>query len=524
MAMFVSFTGPHSGQDLETRKKVRSQAMRDYRKRQRESKTAEPDSGVELEQEKKPVLHWSNCTPEAWQSRRFPRQQQIDQSQDQNSRSKQLALRKSRIAIPYSISSLPQVDTMERYDLHYFHSVVMNDIAGLVYVGFWDDFMPRLCQSERVVRQAVVALSRTHADLAYSGKLRHLSTVRDKLSSSQSSASALKASKALRAYIEQSSSPSYELVLTCNIIFHALELLQGAEENALCHLKNGIAMFKAWKRQRQRGLKGSDDGFDEIGTVLGRLDLSATIADDDRLPTFEFEQDEVSSPSITDLSSRTRLTSARDAHYWLMTIVTPAWAFLIRNKCWRGVPIDLVPEKVVEEQRAFALQYRAWAVAAEQLDQEISARRREESSSAGKWERDQRVAKVSLLATWIHHWCSKRILEEALQDPENTQPFDRDPQEVLNYARSIIEYTDAAEDGTETCRRMSFSPEIGICSILFLLAHRTTDPGLRTEALHVARYFNRLEGARDLISAFERWTTLPEPRPGFPYMFGEPGF
>jgi hypothetical protein len=116
------------------------------------------------------------------------------------------------------------------------------------------------------------------------------------------------------------------------------------------------------------------------------------------------------------------------------------------------------------------------------------------------------------------------MMEEALQDPERMRPFDRNPQEVLGYARSIIEYTDAAEDGTEMCRRMSFSPEIGICSILFLLAHRTTDPSLRTEALQLARYFNRLEGARDLISAFERWTLLPEPKPGFPYMFGEPGF
>jgi hypothetical protein len=513
MAEFVSFAGP-SGQDLETRKRVRSQAMRDYRKRQRESKIAEPEQGKSL------ALHWDICTPEAWQSRGAYQQQQTNQSHDQKSTSKRLALRESPKVIPYSMSSLPRIDTVEQYDLHYFHSVVMSDIAGLVYVGFWDDFLPRLCQSENVVRQAVVALSRTHADLAYNGKLRHPPTLRDKLSSSQSSASSLKASKALRRYIEESNSPSYELVLTCNIIFHALELLQGAEENALCHLKNGIAMFKAWKRQRQRSSTGSDDGFDEIRTVLGRLDLSATIADDDRIPIFEFEKDKTLSPSITG----TRLTSARDAHYRLMKIATPAWAFFIRNKCWRDVPIDLVPGKVVEEQRLFLLQYRAWTVAADQLEWETSLRRRDESLSADKWERDQRVAKVSLLATWIHHWCSKRMMEEALQDPECTRPFDRNPHEVLRYARSIIEYTDAAEDGTEMCRRMSFSPEIGICSILFLLAHRTTDPSLRTEALQLARYFNRLEGARDLISAFERWTLLPEPKPGFPYMLGEPGF
>lgn len=524
MVEFVSFTGPNVGQDLETRKRVRSQAMRAYRKRQRESKTAEPDSPDEAEQEKGLVLHWKNCTAEAWESLGARHQLKTSPSHDHNSSSTELAVRASHNVIPYGISSLPQLDTLERYDLDYFHSVVMKDIAGLVYVGFWDDFLPRLCQSERVVRQAVVALSRTHADLAYSGRLRHPPTLRDKLSSSQSSASSLKASKALRTYIEESIAPSYELVLTCNIIFHALEILQGAEENALCHLKNGIAMFKAWKRQRERSLPGSDDGFDEIGTVLGRLDLSATIADDNRIPTFEFDPNKVSSPSFTTFPPRTRLTSVRDAHYELMTIATPAWAFLIRNKCWRDVPIDLVPGNVVKEQRQFLLKYHAWTVAADQLEREMSIRTRDESLSADTWEREQQAAKVSLLATWIHHWCSKRMLQEALQDPAYMRPFDRNPRQVLRYAQSIIEYTDAAEDVTETCRRMSFSPEFGICGILFLLAHRTTDPSLRAEALHLARYFNRLEGARDLISAFERWTLLPDPKSGFPYMFGEPGF
>jgi len=182
MVEFVSFTGP-AGQDLETRKRVRSQAMRDYRKRQRQSKTGEAGSEVELVQDNNIVLHWNNSTPETWENLYTRHQHPTNQSHDQESLSKQVALRESHKTVPYSISPLPQADMPERYDLHYFHNVVMNDIAGLVYVGFWDDFMPRLCQNEPVVRQAVVALSRTHADLAYNGKLRHPPTLRDKLSS-----------------------------------------------------------------------------------------------------------------------------------------------------------------------------------------------------------------------------------------------------------------------------------------------------------------------------------------------------
>jgi hypothetical protein len=536
MIEFVSFTGPHVGQDVETRKRVRSQAMRDYRKRQRQNRPVESHCEDEPVQETKfvfvkcssdvPPLTSAPCQPQPTSQSRARRTRiklsnitkaSISRSSEiEDGHESLLTSRESCLVDPYALSSLPQINAMERYDLHYFHQVVMKDIAGLVYVGFWDNLMPRLCQSEAVVRQAVIALSRTHAELAYNGSLRHPTTVRDTFPSSQSTASALEASKALRTYIEKSSSPSYELVLTCSIIFHAQEFLRGAEKNGLCHLENALAMFEAWKQRRRQYTSGSEEGFDEIATVLARLDLSATVADDYRVPVFQYDHE--------DLPVAPRLTDAHDAHYQLMKIGTPAWSFLIRNKHWRDVPIGLVPEKIVGEQRLYLRQFRLWSVAADQLEWDISARKGNKASHADTWERERRVAEVSLIATRMHHWCSKRMLEEGLQNEQCPRPFDRNPHKLLRYARSIIESVDAAENGVETCRRMSFSPEISVCGILFLLAHRTTDPGLRIEALRLARYFNRIEGARDIITAFERWASMPEPKPGFPYMLGEPGF
>lgn len=92
--------------------------------------------------------------------------------------------------------------------------------------------------------------------------------------------------------------PSYEIVVTCSIIFHAVKLLQSAEENALCHLNNGLAIFNAWKQQREGDSLDSDKPFDQIATVLGRLDLSATIADKDRIPVSEHNRDELLSKFI----------------------------------------------------------------------------------------------------------------------------------------------------------------------------------------------------------------------------------
>jgi hypothetical protein len=382
MIEFVSFTSPHVQQDEETRKRVRSQAMRDYRKRQRQNRPAESFRSVEPVQETKFVF--VKCTAGV-QQRMDTSQQQLPTSQlhaygtqttsteadhapvseptePEDARNLSMTSRKSCLVDPYSLSSLPQVNQTERHDLHYFHQVVMKDIAGLVCVGFWDEFLPRICQSEDVVRQAVVALSRTHANLAYDRSPRNSPTLRDRLPSSQSSASALKASKALRTYIEESSSPSYELVLTCSIIFHASELLQGAEQNALCHLNNGLSVFKAWKQQRHQHSSANEEGFEEIATVLARLDLSATVADDDRVPVFEYDHEDL---LTMDLSIPPRLADAHDAHYQLMRVGTPSWAFLIRNKHWRNVPIGLVPENIVAEQRLYLRQFRLWSVAAD---------------------------------------------------------------------------------------------------------------------------------------------------------------
>lgn len=135
-----------------------------------------------------------------------------------------------------------------------------------------------------------------------------------------------------------------------------------------------------------------------------------------------------------------------------------------------------MPAEVLDEQRLLLLQHRAWSTAADELEREISSRKRDDSTGADTWERERRVAKVSLLATRMHHWYSERMLEEAFQEDSCMRLYDRTAQKLIRYARSIIELTDAAEDRTEMCRSMSFSPEIGIYGILFLLAHWTTDP------------------------------------------------
>lgn len=116
------------------------------------------------------------------------------------------------------------------------------------------------------------------------------------------------------------------------------------------------------------------------------------------------------------------------------------------------------------------------------------------------------------------------MLEECLQDGQALRPWDRNPHKLLRYARAIVELSHDVKKGADLDNRTSFSPEIGMCGILFLLAHRTADPDIRAQALHLACYFNRLEGVRDLYNAFKCWLLQPHPKPSFRFMLGEPGY
>jgi hypothetical protein len=100
--------------------------------------------------------------------------------------------------------------------------------------------------------------------------------------------SEIKASNALRKYMEKPTTPSHELVLTCSVMLYTLESILGRETSASLHLENGLRMFKAWQERRKHYGSRASETFDSLSTAFARLDLSATIADDRRLPIFEY--------------------------------------------------------------------------------------------------------------------------------------------------------------------------------------------------------------------------------------------
>lgn len=584
MSEFVVYTGPNANHDLETQRKIRSQAMRDFRRRQRSDKvitclaqksnhgrhidmTKEknrservlPRATLPTDKVKQPHAisgssarddwdfnngdnmplptrpgHDSSAAFQTFRCRQDCSLQTVardntpwfDTTETQNIENPMPVFQYT--TDPAMLSSIPLCripspalrDTREEIAMQYFHDVVAKDVSGIVAVGFWERLVPQMCQLEDAARQAAIALSQAHSEQME----RSLSLQNQPQGHSQSLSNleaGIKASKALRNYIESSQSPSHELVLTCSIMLYTLESMLGRESSAALHLENGLKMFKAWQEGRKQTGSHGNETSHSLSTAFSRLDLSATIADDNRIPVFEYDDGNL--PMLLreeDLVPHMSLTSSHDAHHQLMRIGTPAWAFLIQNQRWRQTQARFVPQKILEEQRMHRSRYRAWSIA---MDMYESDRLYQSEPNRLASQQSRRAETMSLLATRMHHWCAKRMLEEFARSENDANVWDRSPHKALRYAKAIMGYTEEVKAENGNRGRTSFSPEIGICGILLCLAHRTALPRIREEALVLAQRFDRKEGARDLCGAFVAWTRLREPRPTFTFMMGEPG-
>ncbi|KAF2149276.1 hypothetical protein K461DRAFT_43879 [Myriangium duriaei CBS 260.36] len=412
----------------------------------------------------------------------------------------------------------------DRNALQYFYSHAARDISGVIVIGFWDRVVLQTTYVEPAVRQAVVALSQAHTEhtLMKESSTRAVSHRQHPTSSNslKSLKSYLIASEALRAYVEQSADPMHEIVLVCNIIFHTLAVLRGDEADARSHLDCGLSIFRTWQATKKRPSTGRGECYDYIATMLARFDLSATIADERRVPQFVYDEGEFPSSLNAVDAPLMEFTSAHDAHYQLLRVGTAAWTFVVSNQQYRDIAIEDVPGDVKFQKRLHTNRYRAWSKSMEAFEWKLLY-----GTDTPKEHGFDRTAQiVSTLATRMHYWCGKRILLECLQDEDSVGIWDRRPEKLLRYAETIIELTTKANHDLGIQQQdKGFSPELGVCSIPMALAHRTSQPRIRSQAIQVSRKFGRSEGMQNFCAGFEAWAQLPSPKPPFMFMLGRPG-
>lgn len=415
----------------------------------------------------------------------------------------------------YSISTPSSRDPYEQIALQYLHSIVIRDVCGTVSVGFWEHLVPQLCQLEDTAKQVAIALSQAHRERVTMILSPQHKPPQSDTGSVLSAESALKASRALRKYIERSPSPSYELVLTCSIMFYTMESLFGRQESAVLHLENALKMFNTWQRARkQAGRKGKEAAFHSLAMTLVRLDASTSIANDKRVPVFEQEEILPETMSLDILVDNLSFTNPHDAHYQLNRISTPACSFVIRNQQWRGSFAHSIPSQLLVEYRMILRQYRAWDMAMSIYESDWM------HCSESK---NRRAEAMSLLTTRIVHWSAEKVVEEYIRAYDDSSPWDRSYPKLLTYTSELADHMEQARLADGYLGHTSFSPEIAARGFLLMLAHRTALPHIRAEALRIAQRFGQQEGTYDICGAFIEWTRLPVPRPPFPFLLGTPG-
>ena len=413
----------------------------------------------------------------------------------------------------YSISSLSSHDPHEQRALQYFQFVVAKDVSGTISIGFWEQLVPQMCQMEDTARQVAVALSQAHLERAT--VILSSQDIQGSSGFTLSAETELRASRTLRKYIESSRSPSYELVLTCSIMFHTIESMSGRETSARLHLENALKMFKAWQKARKQARpKGSLTAFRSLAIALARLDASCSIEDDKRIPVFEHDDHLPATMSCEAIVASLRFASPHEAHYQLIRVSTPACAFVLIYPQWHGKYARHMPRHIVEEQQLHRQRFRAWNIVMNIY---------ESDRMCDKKSNNRRDEAMSLLSTRIVHWCAEKVVEEFVRNDDDINPWDVTYPKLFTFTSELKDNMEEARLSDGHFSHTSFSPEIAACGFLLLLAHRTALPHIRAEALELAQKFDRKEGARDLCGAFIRWTQLPYPRPDFPFLGGQPG-
>ncbi|CAG8933928.1 unnamed protein product [Penicillium salamii] len=162
----------------------------------------------------------------------------------------------------------------DREMLHFYHSHVAESISKLSDSSMWLELIMQQSQYHSVVRNALVSLSSVYKDYSQvrpstkGTSTGHLEIIN-------------KAHKQLRLHLS-SRGASVMAALICSLIFYILECLVGNTEHAMLHLDQGLILLQRY-RDESLGLDFVP-GFDQLLAVFSRLDIHASVFDDERRP------------------------------------------------------------------------------------------------------------------------------------------------------------------------------------------------------------------------------------------------
>ncbi|KAK6440617.1 hypothetical protein LTR95_003149, partial [Oleoguttula sp. CCFEE 5521] len=367
--------------------------------------------------------------------------------------------------------------------------------------------------SERVVRHAVTALSQAHLDFVVQTR-RGPEEREHPEPSAQGLEAYSKASKALRRYIEGEKEPSHEAVLTCCLIFNAIEKIHGRPDAALLHMENGLAILNTWQKDSSRARLGAVEHLTEILILFGRLDAGASICNTERKPRLAAKR----TATMAERESRDHtqrvvtLQDVRRNYTRRIPYGVDLWIFIAASGPYRHTSLDLIPSNLRKGKKRLELEHDEIHGELESLLEQYEASRESLHDVPGS---EQHNILTVLRMSQLHSLLNRKLLSELhldLKRPARLRPWDDRPEEFLELGRTVIDRRRQWKSSQLLDNSPDFSPEVAITGGLLFLAHRTTSPQVRADAVELARQSAIQDGLGDATSTLIDWLTAPDER------------
>ena len=282
--------------------------------------------------------------------------------------------------------------------------------------------------------------------------------------------------------------------MICCVLFYCFESALGESEGAMRHLENGLKILESI-RERQyvcrdgEGVKGvgMEAREDDIAEMLARLDLQATMFDDNRAPSLALVSVSEREAGISELGigpsaagedSAEAFCSLEAAYRALNRLQNWLFRFLGENVGFKGLLWEQIPSHVRAEKAQLVRDYARWGMMFEAF-----------RGKSGEMSNGEKILGVQ-------HRVTQLLLESTLPDDTSTFGFDSSAWSLLKGIEDVLRSSgDGDEQSGLQCR--SFSSETGVVAPLFLLAVKCSDGHVADKAAALLAACGRREGLYD---------------------------
>jgi hypothetical protein len=380
--------------------------------------------------------------------------------------------------------------------LHYFSTHGARIVSGYLGSEFWLRTVFRASHDESAVRYALVALSLLHLDSGVANRAKNKPNEEALLQYS-------KAVRVLHKRLKQGGQRSHETALICSVLFYSFESALENIKEAIQHLDNGLRILQSVSPEP--GSAPAEGVVSQLTDVLSRMDLQASMYDDNRDLSLVLVSPEERQTGISDFLAGDNFRDEAEALFWLNKLQNWFWHLLTDNLQFKFRSMEDIPQALLEEKGRLSRHLDRWAERFSDIRKNIENSECQSDTLRGS----------QLLI--VHHQITQMLLASNL--PLDLSVFGSgsslEPRNLLQMIQSIL-YNDqnTAHDSSDSVQQR-FSSETGVIAPLFLLAMKSTDNHIVENAAKLLESCHRREGlhhARAIFTVLRRLNEVREER------------